>query len=67
MRRNIGTVGHPHLYWLQRTPRKKQAILLEPIPAEKDTPEHFYHYEMEVRSTLLERARVRGMIKEEDK
>jgi hypothetical protein len=53
-------VKHNYLHWIQRTPRKAQAILVEPICKTVDTPENFYHTEMLVRSDLTERFLAHG-------
>jgi hypothetical protein len=37
-----------------------QAVLMEPPPTKPDTPEHFYYNELNVKSSLLQRAVARG-------
>ncbi len=56
----------PYLRWIQKSKRTAQAILMVVESAAKpNTPEHFYHNEMNVKSDLTQRAKVRGIIKED--
>lgn len=54
------------LYWvvLARNRNRQGALLVDVTRAPRDTPEGFYWGEMEYRSTLLERAEARGLVRE---
>jgi hypothetical protein len=52
---------HPYLHWIQKTPMKKQALLVEPPVKGVDTPEGLYQNEGRKLSTLEERAIAHGI------